>query len=54
MRDAIYIGNTQQTFNKLMDINLSDLLLPLKNGQNMTHLLPISSITLNLLCHVHT
>ena len=33
MCDAIYIGNTQQTFKKIMDGHLSDLLRLLKNGQ---------------------
>ena len=31
--DAIYIGNTQQTFKKRMDGHFSDLLCLLKNGQ---------------------
>ena len=34
MRDAIYIGNTQQTFKKRMDGHFSDLQRLLKNGQN--------------------
>ena len=33
MCDAIYIGNTQQTLKKIMDVHLSDLLRLLKNGQ---------------------
>ena len=33
MCDAIYIGNTQQTFKKRMDGHFSDLLRLLKNGQ---------------------
>ena len=33
MCDAIYIGNTQQTLNKIMDGHFSDLLRLLKNGQ---------------------
>ena len=33
MRDAIYIGNTQQTFKKRMDGHFSDLQRLLKNGQ---------------------
>ena len=33
MCDAIYIGNTQQTFKKRMDVHFSDLLRLLKNGQ---------------------
>ena len=33
MCDAIYIGNTQQTLNKIMDSHVSDILRLLKNGQ---------------------
>ena len=33
MCGAIYIGNTQQAFKKIMDSNFSDLLSLLKNGQ---------------------
>ena len=33
MCDAIYIGNTQQTFKKRMDVRLSDLQRVLNNGQ---------------------
>ena len=33
MRDAIYKGNTQQTFKKIVDGYFSDLLRLLKNGQ---------------------
>ena len=33
MCDAIYIGKTQQTFNKIMDGHFSDLQRLLKNGQ---------------------
>ena len=33
MCDAIYIGNTQQTFKKRMDGHLSDIQRLLKNGQ---------------------
>ena len=33
MCDAIYIGNTQQTFKKRIDGHFSDLLGLLKNGQ---------------------
>ena len=33
MCDDIYIGNTQQTFKKIMDGHFSDLLRLLKNGQ---------------------
>ena len=51
--DAIYIGNTQQTFKTIMDGHLSDLLSPFKNRQNQTHLLPTSNSTLALLCQVH-
>ena len=32
MCDAIYIGNTQKTFKKIMDVHFSDLLRLLKNG----------------------
>ena len=31
--DAIYIGNTQQTFKKIMDSHLSNVQLPLKSVQ---------------------
>ena len=34
MCNAIYIGNTQQTFKKIMDGHLSDLQRLLKNGKN--------------------
>ena len=34
MCDAIYIGNTHQTFKKIMDDNFSDLLRLLNNRQN--------------------
>ena len=33
MCDAIYIGNTQQTFKKRMDSHFSNFLRLLKNGQ---------------------
>ena len=33
MCDAIYIGNTQKTFKKIMDVHFSDLQRLLKNGQ---------------------
>ena len=33
MCDAIYIGNTQQTFKKIMDSHFYDLLRLIKNGQ---------------------
>ena len=33
MCDAMYIGNTQQTFKKIMDSHFSDLQRLLKNGQ---------------------
>ena len=33
MCDTIYIGNTQQTLKKIMDVHLSDILRLLKNGQ---------------------
>ena len=35
MCDAIYIGNTQQTFRKIMDGHFSDLLRLLKNEQKL-------------------
>ena len=35
MCDAIYIGNTQQTFKKIMDVHFSDLQCLLKNGQKL-------------------
>ena len=33
MCEAVYIGNTQQTFKKIMDGHFFDLLCPIKNGQ---------------------
>ena len=33
MCEAIYIGNTQQTLKKILDMHFSDLLSLLKNGQ---------------------
>ena len=33
MCEAIYIGNTQQTFKKIMDINFFNILRLLKNGK---------------------
>ena len=33
LRDNIYIGNTQQTFKKIMDDHFSDVQRLLKNGQ---------------------
>ena len=50
--DAIYIGNTQQTFKTRMDGHFSDILSLFKNGQNQTHLLPTPNSTLRLLRHV--
>ena len=35
MCDAIYIGNTHQTFKNVMDSHLSDLLRLLKNGKKL-------------------
>ena len=35
MFDAIYIGNTQQTFKKIMDGHFSNLQRVLKNGQTL-------------------
>ena len=52
MCDAIYIGNTQQTFKKIMDGHFSDILRLLKNGKNRTHLLRTYNSTLTILCHV--
>ena len=49
--DAIYIGNTQHTFEKKMDGRLSDLQPLLKNVKNQIHLLPISYSTLIVPCH---
>ena len=37
-----------------MDDNLSDVQCILKNGKNYTHLIPITSNTLNVLCHALT
>ena len=50
--DAIYIGNTQQTFKTRMDGHFSDLLCLFKNGQNQTHLLPTLKSSFSLPCHV--
>ena len=54
MCNTIYIGNTQHTFKKIMDGQFSDLLGILKNGQNITRLLPTLNSTLNLLICSHT
>ena len=54
MCEAIYRGNTQQTFKKIIDGCLSDLLRLIKNRQNQIHLLPILNNTLILLRHVQT
>ena len=40
MCDAIYIGNTQQTFKKIMDGHFSDLQRLLKNGQKSDSFAP--------------
>ena len=40
MCDAIYIGNTQQTFKKIMDGHFSDLQRLLKNGQKSDYFAP--------------
>ena len=53
MCEAIYIGNTHQTFKKIMDGHFSNLLRLLNNRQNHTHLLPTSNSTLTLLRNVH-
>ena len=51
MCDAMYKGNTQQTFKKLMDGHFSDVQRILKNGKIHAHSLPIISNTLNMLRH---
>ena len=38
MREAIYIGNTQKTFKKIMDVYLYGILRILKNGQKYIEL----------------
>ena len=51
--DAIYIGNTQQTFRKIMDGHFSDLQRLLKKtDKNHIHLLSTSYSTLIVLRHV--
>ena len=50
--DAIYLGNTQQTFKTKMHGPLSDILRLFKKIQNHTHFLPTSNSTLRLLCHI--
>ena len=50
--NAIYIGNTQQTFKKIMDGRFSDLQHLLTNGQNQIHLLPTLYSTLIILRHI--
>ena len=52
MCDAIYIGNTQQTFKKIIDGHLSNLQHLLKNGQNQIHFPPTSYNTLIIPHHV--
>ena len=51
MCDDIHIGNTQQTFKKIMEVHFSNLLCLLKNRQNQTHFLPTSASNLTLLRH---
>ena len=48
MCDAMYIGNTQQTFKKIMDGHFSDLQRQLKNGQKS------DSFAAHLLQHFNT
>ena len=45
MCDAIYIGNTQKTFNKRMDGNFSDA----QTDKNKTFSIPITGNNFNLL-----
>ena len=54
MCESIYIGNTQQTFKKIMDGNFSDLLRLLKKNKDQIHFLLILNSTLTLLPHVQT
>ena len=54
MCDAIYIGNTQQTFKKRMDGHFSDIKRLLKNRQKKTHLPPTSYSTLMIPRHIQT
>ena len=52
MCDAIYIGNTQQTFKKIMDGHFSDLQRLLKNGQKSDSFIPTLYNTLTVPRHV--
>ena len=52
MCNVIYMGNTQQTIKKIMNVHFSDLLRLIENGINKTRLLPNLNRTLILLCHV--
>ena len=54
MRDAIYIGTTQQKLKKRMDNIFFDLQNLLKSGENRTRLLPILNNTVDPLCHAQT
>ena len=53
MCDDIYIGNTQQTFKKIMDGHFYNLLRLLTNEKTQTRLLPTPNSTLTLLHNVH-
>ena len=52
--DAVYIGQTQKTLKTFMGGHLSNLLCLLKTDKNLTHFLPISDSTLNILRHAYT
>ena len=52
MCDAIYIGNTQQTFKKRMDGHLSDILRLLNNRQKSDSFASHFNSTLTLPRHV--
>ena len=54
LSDAIYIGNTQQTFRKIMDCNFSHVQRLLKNGQILESFAAHLNVTLNLLHHEQT
>ena len=54
MCDAIYIGNTQQTFKKRMDGHFSNVQRLLKNRKNQIHLPPTSYSTLIIPLHINT
>ena len=49
--DAINIGNTQHTFNKIMNGHFSYLLSVPRTDKNQNPLLPISNSTFDLLFH---